>query len=164
MNASGLIVGLGNPGPEYRDTRHNAGFMLVERLAERWGAPWRVEKKFFARLAECRFSGRRWILCQPQTYMNASGEAVVRVATFNKVPPGQILVLVDDADLPLGTLRLKPEGSPGDITDSNLLSSIWAPGLTPASGSGSPDRNNPAGILSDTSLGVWPTRSARHGN
>lgn len=113
VNASGLIVGLGNPGSEYRDTRHNAGFMLAERLAERWGAEWRMEKKFFARLAECRFGGRRWILCQPQTYMNASGDAVGRVAAFNKVSPDRTLVLVDDADLPLGTLRLRPEGSPG---------------------------------------------------
>lgn len=113
MNTSGLIVGLGNPGPEYRETRHNAGFMLAERLAERWGGVWRVEKKFFASLAECRFAGRRWILCRPQTYMNASGEAVGRVAAFHKVAPDRILVLVDDADLPLGTLRLRPEGSPG---------------------------------------------------
>lgn len=113
VNAFGLIVGLGNPGPEYRDTRHNAGFMLVERLAQRWAGVWRMEKKFFARLAEGRFAGRRWILCQPQTYMNASGEAVGAVATFYKVAPEQTLVLVDDADLPLGTLRLRPEGSPG---------------------------------------------------
>lgn len=113
MNASGLIVGLGNPGSEYRDTRHNAGFMLAERLAERWGGVWRTEKKFFATLAECRFAGRRWILCQPQTYMNASGEAVGRVAAFHKVALDRTLVLVDDADLPLGSIRLRPEGSPG---------------------------------------------------
>ncbi|MCW5558804.1 MAG: aminoacyl-tRNA hydrolase [Verrucomicrobiae bacterium] len=113
MNASGLIVGLGNPGPEYRETRHNAGFLLVERLAERWGGVWRRERKFFASLAECRFGERRWLLCQPQTYMNASGEAVGPLAAFYRVTPDHVLVLVDDADLPLGTLRLRPEGSAG---------------------------------------------------
>ncbi|MBN8247418.1 MAG: aminoacyl-tRNA hydrolase [Verrucomicrobia bacterium] len=113
MTASGVIVGLGNPGPKYRETRHNAGFQLAERLAERWGGAWRDERKFFASLAECRFGERRWLLCRPQTYMNASGEAVGPLATFHRVPPDRVLVLVDDADLPLGTLRLRPEGSPG---------------------------------------------------
>lgn len=113
MNTLGLIVGLGNPGREYQDTRHNAGFMLVERLAEAWGGRWRTEKKFFAKLAECGFAGHRFILCQPQTYMNASGESVAKVAVFHRVPAAATLVLVDDADLPLGALRLRGEGSPG---------------------------------------------------
>jgi len=113
VNASGLIVGLGNPGPEYRDTRHNAGFMLADRLAERWGGRWRMEKKFFAEIAECGFGGRRMILCRPQTYMNSSGEAVAKVAAFFRLEPASVLVMADDADLPLGTLRLRPEGSPG---------------------------------------------------
>ena len=87
--------------------------MLAERLAERWGGTWRTEKKFFAAVTECGFDGRRFILCRPQTYMNASGEAVARLASFYQIAPGATLVLVDDADLPLGTLRLRPEGSPG---------------------------------------------------
>ncbi len=113
MNGTALVVGLGNPGPEYRNTRHNAGFMVADLLVQRWRAQWRMEKKFFAEIAESRFAGRRMVLCRPQTYMNASGEAVGRVASFFKVPPADTLVLVDDADLPLGTLRLRPEGSPG---------------------------------------------------
>lgn len=113
MTASGLIVGLGNPGPKYRDTRHNAGFQLAERLAERWGGVWREERKFFASLADCRFGERRWLLCRPQTFMNASGEAVGPLAAFYRVAADRVLVLVDDADLPLGILRLRPEGSPG---------------------------------------------------
>ena len=113
MNTLGLIVGLGNPGREYQETRHNAGFMLADRLVESWGGQWRTEKKFFAKLAECRFAGRRFILCQPQTYMNASGEAVTKVAAFHQILPTATLVLVDDADLPLGALRLRGEGSPG---------------------------------------------------
>ena len=108
-----MIVGLGNPGKEYRDTRHNAGFMLADRLAKGWEGGWRMERKFFAEVAECGFAGRRFILCKPQTYMNASGEAVAKVAAFHKVVPAATLVLVDDADLPLGTVRLRGEGSPG---------------------------------------------------
>ena len=113
MHDPSLIVGLGNPGPEYRNTRHNAGFMLANRLAEGWRGSWRMESKFFSEIAECRVAGRRVILCRPQTFMNASGQAVARLGTFFKVPPARILVLVDDADLPLGALRLRPGGSPG---------------------------------------------------
>ena len=108
-----LIVGLGNPGSEYQETRHNAGFMLVDRLAGKWGAGWRSERKFFAMVAEATVGGRRVLLCKPQTYMNASGEAVGPLARFHRVEPSGILVAVDDADLTLGVVRLRPEGSPG---------------------------------------------------
>lgn len=108
-----MIVGLGNPGTEYRDTRHNAGFMLADRLAETCGARWRQEKKFFSEVAECGLGGRRVLLAKPLTFMNASGEAVARIAAFHKVPAAAVLILVDDADLPLGSLRLRGEGSPG---------------------------------------------------
>lgn len=113
MSATGLIVGLGNPGREYRETRHNAGFMLADRLADRWGAVWRLETKFFAEVAEGSHGGKRWMLCKPQTFMNVSGDAVARLANFYKFDPAKVLVLVDDADLGLGTIRLRPEGSSG---------------------------------------------------
>ena len=108
-----LIVGLGNPGAEYARTRHNAGFMVVERLAERWRADWTLAKRFDARLARAEQNGRRVWLCQPQTFMNASGEAVGAVMDFYQVPLAHLLVVVDDADLPLGGLRLRPGGSSG---------------------------------------------------
>ena len=108
-----LIVGLGNPGAEYAKTRHNAGFLLVQKLAERWKANWALEKKFNARLARTESNGHRVLLCEPQTFMNSSGEAVGGVSGFYRVPPGQLLVVVDDADLPLGELRLRPGGSSG---------------------------------------------------
>jgi peptidyl-tRNA hydrolase, PTH1 family len=108
-----LIVGLGNPGSEYARTRHNAGFLVVERLAERWKAQWGWEKKFEARLARAARGDRRVLLCEPQTFMNASGEAVGAVARFFEVPPVRLLVIVDDADLPMGQLRLRPSGSSG---------------------------------------------------
>jgi len=108
-----LIVGLGNPGAEYAKTRHNAGFMVLARLAEQWRANWTSEKKFNARVARAVADGRGAILCQPQTYMNASGEAVGAVSVFYRIAAERILVVVDDADLPLGELRLRPGGSSG---------------------------------------------------
>ncbi len=108
-----LIVGLGNPGAEYARTRHNAGFLVAERLAERWRAGWSYDRKFNARLARAEPGSRKVILCEPQTYMNSSGEAVGAVMTYYHVPLASLLVVVDDADLPLGELRLRPGGSSG---------------------------------------------------
>ena len=108
-----LIVGLGNPGADYSRTRHNAGFLLVERLAELWGARWAYEKRFNSRLARAERAGASVLLGQPQTYMNSSGEAVGAVARFYRVPVSRLLLVVDDADLPLGEIRLRPSGSSG---------------------------------------------------
>jgi peptidyl-tRNA hydrolase, PTH1 family len=108
-----LVVGLGNPGKEYAKTRHNAGFLLVEKLAEQWRANWTAEKKFNSRLARAERSGRKSVLCQPQTFMNASGEAVRAVSDFFRLPPEKILLVVDDADLPFGEIRLRGSGSSG---------------------------------------------------
>jgi PTH1 family peptidyl-tRNA hydrolase len=108
-----LIVGLGNPGSEYARTRHNAGFMALERLAVRWKSDWRLEKRFEARVASVASNPSRLWLCQPQTFMNASGEAVARLAAYYRVTPGRILVISDDADLPLGELRMRPAGGTG---------------------------------------------------
>jgi len=113
MDSGHLIVGLGNPGAQYSRTRHNAGFLLVERLAERWGMGWSDEKKFQARVAAGRRGAERVWLCQPQTFMNLSGEAVAAMVQFYQVPLARVLVAVDDADLPLGGLRLRPHGSSG---------------------------------------------------
>ena len=108
-----LVVGLGNPGKDYAKTRHNAGFLLVERLAQDWGANWTAEKKFSSRLAKIERSGRKFVLCQPQMFMNASGEALKSVAEYFRLPPEKILVGVDDADLPFGEIRLRGSGSSG---------------------------------------------------
>jgi PTH1 family peptidyl-tRNA hydrolase len=114
MESLHLIVGLGNPGAEYTKTRHNAGFLLVEKLAARWRADWKNERKFGARMARAERNGRRVLLCQPQTFMNLSGEAVGKVMNFYQLrPPSDLLVAVDDADLPLGGIRLRTGGSSG---------------------------------------------------
>jgi len=108
-----LIVGLGNPGRQYARTRHNAGFMVLDRLAERWRVSFASKKKFSARVALLDREGSRLLLCQPETFMNASGEAVKAISAFYRVAPESILTVVDDADLPLGEIRLRPRGSSG---------------------------------------------------
>ena len=104
-----LIVGLGNPGKDYRDTRHNAGFMVLDEVAQRMKVEFQLEKRWNSLLA--RF-GNTWLL-KPQTFMNDSGTAVAGVARFHKLTAAEALVVFDDVDLPLGTLRLRPSGSAG---------------------------------------------------
>jgi PTH1 family peptidyl-tRNA hydrolase len=113
MDSVHLIVGLGNPGAKYVRTRHNIGFLLVEALAKRWGGGWREEQKFEARLALVMVGGQRVLLCQPLTFMNASGTAVRAVAEFYRIPTDRLLIVLDDADLPLGELRMRSSGGTG---------------------------------------------------
>lgn len=113
MEPMHLVVGLGNPGGDYSKTRHNAGFLLVEKLAAQWKINWAGEKKFLARIAKSERSGKKVLLCEPQTFMNLSGEAVGALVSFYQVPLTNILVAVDDADLPLGEIRLRPGGGTG---------------------------------------------------
>ncbi len=108
-----LIVGLGNPGAEYAGTRHNAGFLAVEKLAGRRAAGWTYQKKFNARVARVERDGTKALLCEPRTFMNSSGEAVQPLMTFYRIAVARLLVVVDDADLPLGEIRLRPGGSSG---------------------------------------------------
>lgn len=108
-----LIVGLGNPGAEYARTRHNVGFMAVGEFAERRRAAWNLEDRFEARLAKAEFEGRRLWLCQPQTYMNVSGAAVRKLCDYFKIGLDRLMVVVDDADLGLGEIRMRPHGGPG---------------------------------------------------
>jgi len=113
MEPMHLIVGLGNPGAEYARTRHNAGFIVVERLAEQWKSGWANERKFVSRIAKAERSGRKVLLCEPQTFMNLSGEAVGALVKYYQVPVGKIMIVVDDADLPFGEFRLRPGGGSG---------------------------------------------------
>jgi len=108
-----VIAGLGNPGNQYARTRHNVGFMAVERLAERWRIDWSTEPKFKCRLARTGKDDRKILLSRPETFMNSSGEAVEPLTSFYQVSHQNTLVVLDDADLPFGTVRLRPEGSSG---------------------------------------------------
>ena len=113
MEPMHLIVGLGNPGADYAKTRHNAGFLLVEKLAEQWQAGWTNERKFQARVARAECASKKVLLAEPQTFMNLSGEAVGALVKFYQLPLEKILVVVDDADLPLDEIRLRPGGGTG---------------------------------------------------
>lgn len=113
-----LIVGLGNPGPEYEQTRHNIGFMAIDRLASDWSISLGKEKRFYGIFGEGRLSSRlassgKIRLLKPTTYMNVSGQSVRACADWFKCNPENILVIYDDMDLPLGKLRLRPSGSAG---------------------------------------------------
>jgi peptidyl-tRNA hydrolase, PTH1 family len=113
MENAWLIVGLGNPGRQYARTRHNAGFMVLDLLGRRWNAEWVADRKFNARVARTNRNRQNVFLFQPQTFMNASGEAVGSMAAYYQVPLPRVLVAVDDADLPLGQIRLRPRGRSG---------------------------------------------------
>lgn len=109
MNPPRLIVGLGNPGPEYENTRHNAGFWFVEQLARQLKVTLAPQAKFFGRAGRV---GDLWLL-QPTTFMNRSGQAVAALANFYKITPDEILVVHDELDLPSGGIRLKQGGGNG---------------------------------------------------
>jgi PTH1 family peptidyl-tRNA hydrolase len=108
-----VIVGLGNPGQEYSDTRHNLGFTVAEEIARRHGVKFRNSSKWKARTAKIVDIGDGLLLAQPMTFMNLSGWAVRDIAAFHKLAPADVLVVVDDADLPLGRLRIRAKGSAG---------------------------------------------------
>ena len=104
-----LIVGLGNPGREYRETRHNVGFMILDRLAARERSEFRTEKSWQAEVARTG----DLLLCKPLTFMNLSGQSVRPLCQFYKIEPAKVLVILDDMALPLGKLRLRADGSAG---------------------------------------------------
>lgn len=108
-----LIVGLGNPGPDYANTRHNAGAWYVDQLARQANAPLQTEKKFFGSVGRATWSGHDCRLLIPSTYMNNSGQAVAAVANFYKIDCDEILVAHDELDLPPGAMRLKQGGGHG---------------------------------------------------
>ena len=108
-----LIVGLGNPGPKYSETRHNAGFWFVEDLASQYRSRFLPEKKFHGEVARINLEGKDIWLLKPETYMNRSGLSVVSLAAFYKIAPEHILVAHDEIDLKAGTARLKSGGGHG---------------------------------------------------
>ena len=104
-----IIVGLGNPGRDYAETRHNVGFMVLDRLARRFGAEWKLDKARKGELA----AGPGVLFIKPQTFMNCSGECVGPIMRYYKFEPEQVLVIYDDISFPVGTMRLRSSGSAG---------------------------------------------------
>ena len=113
MSEIKLIVGLGNPGEKYADTRHNAGEWLIERLARRFNVSLNPENKFFGKTARTLVNGKEVRLLVPTTFMNLSGKAVGALASFYRIKPEEILVIHDELDLPPGTAKLKQGGGHG---------------------------------------------------
>jgi PTH1 family peptidyl-tRNA hydrolase len=106
-----LIVGLGNPGKQYEATRHNIGFAVLEAFARRTGISGKTESKFNAIVGTGKYGGRSLILAQPLTFMNLSGEAVSKLMKYYDLEPEQLLVVYDEAALPFGRIRIRPNGS-----------------------------------------------------
>jgi peptidyl-tRNA hydrolase, PTH1 family len=149
-----LVVGLGNPGEQYADNRHNLGFMVADELARRGraGAP---RAKFGAEIAEATISGNRILLCKPQEYMNVSGQAVARVAGFWKVPVSDTIVVHDELDLPYERMKLGAGGGPGGHNGlKSIISALGDPGFARVRigiGRPAPGRDPADWVLSDFS-------------
>ncbi len=107
-----LIVGLGNPGKQYESTRHNAGFIAADALAEKVGLKF-SKSKFDALYGDCTIAGERVIIAKPQTFMNLSGRAVSAIARFYKIPLDKIIIMFDDTSLDVGKIRIRRKGSAG---------------------------------------------------
>ena len=107
-----MIVGLGNPGKTYEQTRHNSGFMVMDEILRKVGAP-ALTRKFKAKVVTVTIGNEQVLLMKPETYMNLSGEAVAEAANFYKIESRDILVIFDDLDLPVGKVRIREKGSSG---------------------------------------------------
>jgi peptidyl-tRNA hydrolase, PTH1 family len=127
MGPSRLVVGLGNPGPEYAGNRHNVGFRSVDRVAERHRLRFNA-KRARSLVARGQLAGQDVALAKPQTYMNLSGRAVKELLVGWGVPPRSLLVVYDDVDLPLGSLRIRERGGPG--THNGMRSIVESLGTT----------------------------------
>lgn len=108
-----LIVGLGNPGSQYENTRHNAGFMALDLFSKRNDVTFRLEPKLKGMLASINLEGHRAFLLKPMTYMNLSGESIIAVMKYYKIPVEDVLIISDDLDSPVGRVRIRTSGSAG---------------------------------------------------
>jgi PTH1 family peptidyl-tRNA hydrolase len=116
-----LIIGLGNPGEEYRFTRHNAGFLVLEEFARANGIKFKINKRFNALISEGVIEGEKVFLAMPQTFMNLSGDSVRAMLSWRKLEIDDMFVVMDDIALPFGTIRIKPKGSSGGHNGLNSI-------------------------------------------
>ena len=149
-----LIIGLGNPGEKYVQTRHNAGFEVISRLEEHYGVKLRRKLLLQGMTAEVTDGETKIVLCEPQTFMNRSGECVRRLLARFKVPQEQMLVIYDDIDLPPGKVRVRRNGGPGTHNGMRSIASCLGQTDFPRIRVGTGDR--PAGEdLAAWVLGHW---------
>jgi len=150
-----LIVGLGNPGIQYEKTRHNAGFMCIDALAEKNGA--KIEKhKFDAIIGEARIGDRRVLLAKPQTFMNLSGKSVTAIAKFYKIPYDKVLVIFDDISLDVGKIRVRRSGSDGGHNGIKDIIELSGTNNIPRIKVGVGKKPHPDYDLKDYVLGKFP--------
>lgn len=154
-----LVVGLGNPGREYEMTRHNVGFLAVDRMAERLGV--RVDRaRFRALVGEAELAGRHVLFMKPQTYMNLSGEAVREAAAFYKIPPENVVVICDDVSFDVGRLRVRAKGSDGGHNGlKNIIYQLQSDAF-PRVKMGVGVKPHPEYNLADWVLGTFPKEDA----
>ncbi len=147
-----LIAGLGNPGPEYANTRHNVGFLVADALALKAKAIFTTDR--YADVAKLRYRGKNLIVIKPNTYMNLSGKAVRYWMEKENIQPENLMIIYDDLDLPLGTIRLRPKGSGGSHNGLNHIIEVLQTDNFPRLriGIGS---NFPKGMQVDYVLGRW---------
>ena len=150
-----IIVGLGNIGKQYEQTRQNAGFLAIDRIAEKYGT--RIDRvKFHATVGECTIGGKRVLLMKPTTLMNLSGVAVGEAASFYKIPPENVLVLHDEISFDPGMLRIRRKGSAGGHNGLKSLISSLASDEFPRIKIGVGKKPNPQYDLADWVLGKMP--------
>lgn len=143
-----IVVGLGNPGKEYEHTRHNAGFIAIDKIAEKYSC--NITKlKYKAMIGNCTIGGKRVLLMKPQTFMNLSGEAVVQAMNFYKIPPENIIVLFDDISLDVGRMRVRRKGSDGGQRGMRSIIGLSGSENFPRVKIGIGDKPNPHWQLAD---------------
>ncbi len=143
-----IIVGLGNPGKEYAHTRHNAGFIAIDKLAEKYGCSI-TKMKYKALIADCTIAGKRALLMKPQTFMNLSGEAVTQAMSFYKIPPENVIVMFDDISLAVGKMRIRRKGSDGGQKGMRSIIELSGSQNFPRIKIGIGERPNPKWQLAD---------------
>lgn len=143
-----IVVGLGNPGRQYENTRHNAGFIALDKLADKYNC--NVSKmKYKALIGDCTIAGKRTLLMKPQTFMNLSGEAVVQAMSFYKIPPENVIVLFDDISLDVGRIRIRRKGSDGGQKGMRSIIELSGSSLFPRVKIGIGEKPNPNWQLAD---------------
>lgn len=143
-----IIVGLGNPGKEYENTRHNAGFIAIDKIAEKYNC--NINKlKYKAMIGDCVINEKRVLLMKPQTFMNLSGESVVQAMSFYKIPIENIIVLFDDISLDVGRMRVRRKGSDGGQRGMRSIIGLTGSDNFPRVKIGIGDKPNPHWQLAD---------------
>lgn len=156
-----LVVGLGNPGLQYEKTRHNAGFLAMDKIAEQYNAG-AFKNKFQSLLSECRVGDNRCLLCKPQTYMNESGTAVQQIAHFYKIKPQNVIVIFDDTTLDIGHLRIRRNGSDGGHNGIKDIIQLLGTNDIPRVKIGIGKRPHPEFDLKDWVLGKFTTEDLKN--